>query len=77
MPKATEGDFSTLHGLVTTELTNRIRKGEDCTTADLKAAIDWLTKNNITGVATDGTPLKALLDGLTDGDKDFVERLTT
>jgi len=77
MPKATEGDFSVLHGLVTTELTNRIRKGEDCATADLKAAIDWLTKNNITGVATDGTPLKALLDGLTDGDKDFVERLTT
>lgn len=77
MPKATEGDFSVLHGLVTAELTNRIRKGEDCATADLKAAIDWLTKNNITGVATDGTPLKALLDGLTDGDKDFVERLTT
>ena len=77
MPKATEGDFSVLHGLVTAELTNRIRKGEDCATADLKAAIDWLTKNSITGVATDGTPLKALLDGLTDGDKDFVERLTT
>jgi hypothetical protein len=77
MPKATEGDFSALHGLVTTELTNRIRKGEACATADLRAAIDWLTKNNITGVATDGTPLKALLDGLTDGDKDFVERLTT
>jgi len=77
MPKATEGDFSVLHGLVTAELTNRIRKGEDCATADLKAAIDWLTKNNVTGVATDGTPLKALLDGLTDGDKDFVERLTT
>jgi hypothetical protein len=77
MPKATEGDFSVLHGLVTAELTNRIRKGEDCATADLKAAIDWLTKNNVTGVATDGTPLKALLDGLTDGDKDFVEKLTT
>ena len=77
MSKATEGDFNVLHGLVTTELTKRIRKGEDCPTADLKAAIDWLTKNNVTGVASDGTPLKALLDGLTDGDKDFVERLTT
>jgi hypothetical protein len=77
MSKATEGDFNVLHGLVTTELTNRIRKGEDCPTADLKAAIEWLTKNNVTGVASDGTPLKALLDGLTEGDKDFVERLTT
>lgn len=76
MSKATEGDFSVLHGLVTAELTNRIRKGEDCATADLKAAIDWLTKNNITGVASDGTPLKDLLEGLTEGDKDFVERLT-
>lgn len=76
MAKATEGDFNVLHGLVTTELTNRIRKGEDCPTADLKAAIDWLTKNNITGVVSDGTPLKALLDGLTEEDQSFVERLT-
>jgi hypothetical protein len=75
MSKATEEDFNILHGLVTTELTNRIKQGADCPTADLKAAIDWLTKNNVTGVASDGTPLKALLEGLTDGDKDFVERL--
>lgn len=76
MAKATEGDFSVLHGLVTTELTNRVQQGADCSTADLKAAIDWLTKNNVTGVASDGTPLKALLDGLTDDDQAFVERLT-
>lgn len=77
MAKATEKDFNVLHGLLTTELTNRIRKGADCSTADLRTTVDWLAKNNITGVASDGTPLKALLDGLTDGDKDFVERLTT
>lgn len=76
MNKATEADFNVLHGLVTTELTNRIRKGEECSTADLKAAIEWLSKNQITGVASPGTPLKALLEGLTDADQDFVERLT-
>lgn len=76
MTKATEGDFNVLHGLVTTELTNRIRKGDECPTADLKAAIDWLAKNNVTGIASDGSPLKALMDGLTDEDQSFVERLT-
>jgi hypothetical protein len=76
MAKATEGDFNALHGLVTTELVNRISKGAECSTADLKAAMEWLKANNVTGVAAAGTPLKALLDGLTDGDKDFVERLT-
>lgn len=76
MPKANEEAFNTLHGLLTTEYTRRVRLKEECSTADLKAAADWLIKNNITGVVSDGTPLKALLDGLTDGDKEFVERLT-
>ena len=75
MEKATEQDLNTLHRLVTTELAARVRKKEDCTTADLKAAIDWLSKNNITGVATAGSPLHSLMEGLTESDKEFVEGL--
>jgi hypothetical protein len=77
MARANEEAFEELHNAVTKELAARVRLGSDCSTADLKASMEWLKVNNITGVAASGTPLKALLDGLTDGDKDFVERLTT
>jgi hypothetical protein len=76
MTKASETEFNELHGLLTKEYARRVRLKEECSTADLKAAADWLIKNNVSGVATDGSPLKDLLEGLTDGDKDFVERLT-
>ena len=59
MSRATEEDFSELHGLVTDELITRIKNG-DATTQDLKAATDWLAKNNITGVPVLGSPLAAL-----------------
>ena len=47
--RANEQDFNELHGLVTNELIGRIKSGV-ATTQDLKAATDWLAKNNITGV---------------------------
>jgi hypothetical protein len=59
MTRATEEDFSELHGLVTNELITRIKNG-DATTQDLKAAADWLAKNNITGVPVVGSPLASL-----------------
>jgi len=57
--KATEDMFNQLHNLVTEELLNRIKSGE-ATTQDLKAACDWLTKNDISGVAYDGNSLDKL-----------------
>jgi len=57
--RANEDAFAELHQLVTTELINRVKTGE-ATTADLKAATDWLYKNNITGAPVDGSPLAAL-----------------
>ena len=39
--RAKEGDFENLHNLLTQELINRIQSGE-ASTADLKAACDWL-----------------------------------
>jgi hypothetical protein len=63
MTRATEDQFNELHGLVTNELISRI-KGGLATTQDLKAAADWLSKNNITGLATLGSPLSALFDSL-------------
>jgi hypothetical protein len=71
--RANEDQFNNLHQLVTTELTSRIQQGPDCSTADIKAAIDWLSKNNITGVPVSGSPLAALLESI-EVDLEDVER---
>ena len=57
--------FDELHSLLTVELVSRIRSGE-ATTADLRAAIDWLSKNDITGVAVEGSPLASLMGMIPD-----------
>lgn len=56
---ATEEMFQQLHGILTKELIARITNGE-ATTADLRAAIDWLAKNDITGVPVADSPLASL-----------------
>jgi hypothetical protein len=71
--RANEDQFNELHRLVTTELAARIKQGADCPTADIKAAIDWLSKNNITGVPASGSPLAALLESI-EVDLEDVER---
>jgi hypothetical protein len=76
MARGTETQLDILHGLVTTEYTRRVQLKEKCPTADLKAAAEWLVKHNWTGLAKKDTPLAALLEGLTEGDQAFVERLT-
>ena len=73
MKRAGEEQFNELHKLVTTELIDRIRSGE-ATTADLKAAADWLYKNDITGVAFDTSPLSQLADIMPNVDFDTVQR---
>ena len=57
--KATEDKFNELHNLVTEDFLRRVRSGE-ASTADLKAACDWLMTNDITGVAYEGSPLDKL-----------------
>tara|TARA_R100001443_G_scaffold17722_1_gene28233 strand:+ start:89 stop:316 length:228 start_codon:yes stop_codon:yes gene_type:complete len=59
MERAKGEDFEELHALVTNEIATRIKSGE-ATTADLRAAIDWLKVNDITGVAVTGSPLAGL-----------------
>ena len=59
MTRANEDAFDELHGLLTNELITRIKSGT-ATTSDLKAAADWLSKNNVTGVAAEGSPLAGL-----------------
>ena len=51
--------FNELHNIVTQELLDRIKSGE-ASTADLKAACDWLSKNDISGIAYEGNPLDKL-----------------
>ena len=71
--RAGESQFNELHNLVTTEFLNRIKSGE-ATTADLKAASDWLYKNDITGVAFDTSPLSQLADIMPKVDFDAVQK---
>ena len=58
--RASESSFDELHQLITIEFLQRIKSGE-ATTADLRACIDWLKANNITGVAAQGSPLASLI----------------
>ena len=61
--RANEEQFNELHGLVTNELIGRIKSGT-ATTQDIKAAAEWLAKNNITGVPVLGSPLATLFSSL-------------
>ena len=71
--KATEDKFNELHNLVTEDFLRRVRSGE-ASTADLKAACDWLKTNDITGVAFDGSPLDKLRKILPTVDPELVQR---
>tara|TARA_R100000655_G_scaffold91124_1_gene131853 strand:+ start:982 stop:1233 length:252 start_codon:yes stop_codon:yes gene_type:complete len=70
--KATENQFNELHNLVTTEFLKRIKSGE-ATTQDLKAACDWLAKNDISGVAFEGNPLSKLANVMPSIDPELVQ----
>ena len=70
--KATEDQFNELHNLVTDEFLRRIKSGE-ATAQDLKAACDWLHKNDISGVAYEGNPLDKLANILPNVDPELVQ----
>lgn len=72
MKKASEEQFNELHNLVTTEFLNRVKSGE-ASTQDLKAACDWLAKNDISGVAIDGSALSKLANVLPNIDPELVQ----
>lgn len=74
MTRATEDQFNELHGLVTKELILRIQSGE-ATTQDIRAACDWLSKNNVTGLPVSGSPLAELFATLPDLELEDVERV--
>ena len=71
--KATEDQFNELHNLVTKEFLARIKSGE-ATTQDLKAACDWLSKNDISGVAYEGNPLDKLANIMPTVDPEMVQQ---
>ena len=70
--KATEDQFNELHNLVTSEFLSRIKSGE-ASTQDLKAACDWLAKNDISGVAMEGTALSKLANLMPEIDPEMVQ----
>ena len=71
--KATEDQFNELHNLVTSEFLSRIKSGE-ASTQDLKAACDWLAKNDISGVAVEGNQLDKLASIMPTVDPSLVQR---
>ena len=71
--RATEEQFTELHRLVTTEFLKRIKSGE-ASAHELKAACDWLVKNDISGVAYEGNPLDKLAAVMPKIDPDLVQR---
>jgi len=70
--KATEEQFNELHNLVTNEFLKRVKSGE-ASTQDLKAACDWLAKNDISGVAIDGSALSKLASIMPKIDPELVQ----
>ena len=70
--KATEDQFNELHNLVTQEFLKRVKSGE-ASTADLKAACDWLKTNDISGIALDGNPLAQLASIMPQVDPELVQ----
>jgi len=70
--KASEDQFNELHRLVTKEFLARVKSGE-ASTADLKAACDWLKTNDISGVAIDGSPLDKLAKLMPTVDPELVQ----
>ena len=73
MKKATEQKFNELHNILTEELLSRIKSGE-ASTQDLKAAIDWLKANDISGVAYEGNPLDKLANIMPSIDPELVQQ---
>ena len=73
MKKASEETFNELHNLVTEEFLKRVKSGE-ATAHELKAACDWLVKNDISGVAYEGNPLDKLAAVMPQIDPDLVQR---
>jgi len=71
--RATESSFNELHNIVTEELLSRIKSGE-ASTQDIKAAIEWLHKNDITGVAIEGNPLSKLANIMPEIDPEMVQQ---
>ena len=71
--KATEDQFNELHNLVTKEFLKRVKSGE-ATAHELKAACDWLVKNDISGVALEGNPLHKLASVLPQVVPELVQR---
>jgi TPR repeat protein len=71
--KANEDMFNELHNLVTAEFLQRIKSGE-ASTQDLKAACDWLAKNDISGVALEGNQLDKLASIMPKVDPSLVQR---
>ena len=71
--KASEETFNELHNLVTEEFLKRVKSGE-ATAHELKAACDWLVKNDISGVAYEGSPLSKLASVMPNVDPELVQK---
>ena len=72
MKKASEDRFNHLHNILTEELISRIESGE-ASAQEMKAAIEWLSKNDISGVAMEGSSLDKLAKLMPKVDPELVQ----
>jgi len=71
--KANEDRFNHLHNILTEELISRLESGE-ASAQEMKAAIEWLSKNDISGVAMEGNGLDKLANLMPKIDPELVQR---
>jgi hypothetical protein len=75
MAHTTEEDFHSLHDNITLHHLSKTKPGAERTTADIKAAMEWCKMNNMTQLATEGSPLQSLMNTLTEEDQAYVQRI--
>ena len=72
--RGTADEFNELHGLYTRAMKAILDKGTEATPAELKLVAQHLKDNNVTGLATNNSPLAGLLDALNnEEDQDQIE----
>ena len=75
--KGSSETLNKIHRLISEKLADRLEKGGDeLSTADIRAAIEWMAKNNWTGVTSGNTGLNTLNGALAAIDPEKIRMIT-
>lgn len=73
--KGSSETLNKIHRLISEKLADRL-ESDDLSTADIRAAIEWMAKNNWTGVASSNTGLNKLNGALAAIDPEKIRMIT-